>query len=248
MVKKIIYDIKKYNFADVVARLYGVEDLTTLHISNLELCNAELLTQENEAETIFHKQFYEKLNAGWEELTGPYVKFVEQEIAKIVKGPFLYQATPSFRVHVPKQTAVSKWHYDSDPNHGHPDWEINIQIVLTDAFGTNATWVESVPGLGDYSPIELEYGQYAVFDGNRCCHGNYPNRTDQTRVSFDFRILPCNMYDGHGEPIFALYRGIESKLFSSTKYGFVGKFNNPTSYYGKEWAPGAYYTLFANEE
>jgi hypothetical protein len=248
MVKKRTYDTKKYNFAEIVANLYGVEDLTTLHNLSLELCSAEPLTQENEAETIFHKKFYEKLNAGWDELTAAFTGFVEQEIAKMFKGPFLYQTTPTFRVQVPNQTAVSKWHYDSDPNHGHPNWEINIQVALTDVFGTNATWIESVPGLGDYEPIEIERSQYAIFDGNRCCHGNYSNKTGQTRVSYDFRVLPCNMYDGYGEPIFALYRGVDSKMFSSTKYGFVGKFNNPTSYYGKEWAPGGYYTLLTNEE
>jgi hypothetical protein len=247
MVKKIKYNTEKYNFSNLVSGLFEVEDLSDLHLLDSDLVNAEPLTQENEAETLFHKKYYEKLNGDWPELITTFKNFVEQEVSKIFKGPFLYQTTPSFRVQVPNQTAVSKWHYDSDPNHGHPDWEINIQIALTKVFGNNSTWIESVPGLGDYSPMELEYGECAIFDGNRCVHGNYPNDTGKTRVSYDFRVIPCNMYDGFGEPIFALYRGVDSELFSSTKYGFVGKFNSPTSYYGKEWGPGGYYTLFENK-
>ena len=242
------YNTEKYPFAKIVADFFGVQNLTELHLLDKELCDAENLTQENEAETSFHKKYYEKLNSGWPELTDTFTNFVESEISKIIKGPFLYQTTPSFRVHVPNQTAVSKWHYDSDPNHGHPDWEINIQIALTKAFDTSATWVESVPGLGDYQPMNLESNEYIIFNGNKCVHGNYANKTEDTRVSYDFRVLPCLMYDGPGEPIFSLYRGIDIKRFKATRHGFVGKFNSPHSYYGKEWVPGGYYTLYSPEE
>jgi len=33
------------------------------------------------------------------------------------------------------------------------------------------------------------------FDGNRCIHGNLPNRTGVTRVSFDFRVMRYEDYD-----------------------------------------------------
>ena len=247
-VHKKQYNTKKYPFAKMVAGLFEVQNLTELHSLDKGLCDGTRLSQENEAETSFHKKYYERLNSGWPELTETFTNFVESEISKIIKGPFLYQTTPSFRVHVPNQTAVSKWHYDSDPSHGHPDWEINIQIALTRAFDTSATWVESVPGLGDYQPMNLEQDEYIIFNGNKCVHGNYSNKTEETRVSYDFRVLPCMMYDGYGEPIFSCYRGIDLKKFKATKHGFVGKFNSPHSYYGKEWVPGGDYALYVPME
>ena len=36
------------------------------------------------------------------------------------------------------------------------------------------------------------------FDGNRCIHGNLPNRTGVSRMSFDFRIMRFEHYnEGH---------------------------------------------------
>jgi hypothetical protein len=241
------YDTNIYKIEKAVSDLFGVEDLTKIHELDLSLTKDKPLTQDLEAETYFHKKFYAKLNSGWPELMNPFTSFVQNEITKLIKGPFLYQKTPTFRVHVPNQTAVSKWHYDGDPNHGHPDWEINVQIALTEMKDSSATWTETVPGLGDYYPMNLKTGEYALFDGNRCVHGNYINKTEKTRVSFDFRVIPCKKYDGHGDPSFYSFRLPEVE--DDTKYGFVGKLNNKTSFYGRPWdtSDGGYYDFCKNE-
>tara|TARA_R110000765_G_scaffold418200_1_gene521472 strand:+ start:660 stop:1418 length:759 start_codon:yes stop_codon:yes gene_type:complete len=241
------YNSKVYPFQDIVAKLFNVDDLSKVHILDLELTKQEPLVQENEAETFFHKTFYGKLNEGWKELTDTYESFIKNELSKHIKGSFVYQKTPTFRAHVPNQTAVSKWHYDSDPNHGHPDWEINIQIPLTVMRGTAATWVETVPGLGNYESMDMKYGEYVIFDGNRCTHGNYPNNTDKTRVSFDFRIIPCRKYDGYGNNTYTTFKtnNIEDKSI----HGDVTKLNTPSSFYGRKWdtSPEGYYNFCENE-
>ena len=107
----------------------------------------------------------------------------------------VYQAFPSFRVHIPNDQAIHKWHHDSDENHNHPDWEINFQVALTKMWDSNAMWLESVPGLGDFKPVEMEVGDYTIFYGNKCAHGNKENKTGKTRVSIDFRVLPYDKYD-----------------------------------------------------
>ena len=43
--------------------------------------------------------------------------------------------------------------------------------------------------------MNLEYGNFICFDGNKCTHGNKKNDTDKTRISFDFRILPYEKYN-----------------------------------------------------
>ena len=55
--------------------------------------------------------------------------------------------------------------------------------------------MESEPWKLDFKPIELDYGEYHMFNGNQCLHGNKPNKTNLTRVSFDFRIMPVSKYD-----------------------------------------------------
>ena len=53
---------------------------------------------------------------------------------------------------------------------------------------------ESAPGLGDYAPFELRYGEAALFWGHRCRHYILPNGSDTSRVSFDCRIVPSELF------------------------------------------------------
>jgi len=231
------YNTDKYPFSKIICNFFEVDNLENLHLLDKSLCKGQKLTQENEANTNFHKKYYKKLNDGWPELETCFQQFVENEISPLFKCSFLYQTMPSFRVQVPNQIAVSNWHYDTDYNHGHPDWEINIQIALTDAFDTNATWVESIPGLGDYKPMNLLKDEYTIFNGNKCIHGNYFNQTKKTRVSYDFRVIPYYIFDGNGNKI---YNVVEN----NSEKEFVGKLNSENSFYGRKWTVGQYYSVF----
>ena len=214
---KKTYDTNKYQFDKLVRSCYNIEDLTKLHLLDSKLCEGPALTQENEAETFFHKTFY---GSDLREITQVFDRFIRDEISALFEEDFLYQAFPSYRVQVPNQVAVSNWHYDNDEDHNHPEWEINFQIAVTNMYGNNCMWIESVPGLGDFAPLEINHGEYAIFDGNRCRHGNKQNTTGASRVSLDFRILPYSRFDP-----------------DNIKY----------SYYGKPFADGGYYKLFKKE-
>jgi ectoine hydroxylase-related dioxygenase (phytanoyl-CoA dioxygenase family) len=43
--------------------------------------------------------------------------------------------------------------------------------------------------------MEMNQGEFTIFNGNTCDHGNMINDSEQTRVSFDFRILPLKKYN-----------------------------------------------------
>ena len=192
------YDPKKYDFCKEVEKVFSVNsgDLDQLHILRKELMPEEELNFGNETKTDFHKIFYGNLNSEkGKDIKEVYSRFIGEVIYPIFNRPFLYQKFPSFRVHIPNDKAIHKWHYDSDDDHRHPDWEINFQIALTNMFDSNAMWIESVPGIGDYKPIEMKVGQFAIFNGNKLTHGNKPNITNKTRVSMDFRVLPYDRYD-----------------------------------------------------
>jgi hypothetical protein len=71
----------------------------------------------------------------------------------------------------------------------HQPSELNFWLPLTRTFANNTLWVESTPNKGDFHPLELEYGTFCKFYGNQCRHFTYPNNTNATRVSIDFRAV-----------------------------------------------------------
>ena len=192
--KKYTYDTSKYKFKELIENHFNVNNLARLHDERRDLLPKEQLNFFTETKTKFHQHFYSKLREGWNEIELAYENFIKNEITPMLNFKFIYQSFPSIRFHIPNDQAIHYWHYDSDKDHMHPEWEINFQIALTDMYDTQATWIESVPGLGDFSPMEMTYGDYYAFDGNKCIHGNKVNISGSTRVSFDFRIIPYDRY------------------------------------------------------
>ena len=43
--------------------------------------------------------------------------------------------------------------------------------------------------------MDTNYGEFYLWDGANLLHGNKLNDTNNTRVSFDFRILPRSKYN-----------------------------------------------------
>jgi len=107
----------------------------------------------------------------------------------------LVQVYPNFRVHLPNNVAVVIEHHDSDKKHKHPIGEINFIVALTDMFDTNTIWTEKICRFRNFVPLEQKAGECTSFGGNTYSHFNKVNKTGQSRVSFDFRILPLNYYN-----------------------------------------------------
>jgi len=105
----------------------------------------------------------------------------------------IYQSEPTLRVQMPGEHAPIKMHSDSDYLQ-HPA-EVNFWLPVTRVWGNNTLHLESAPGKGDFQPLELEYGQYCRFWGNRCRHYTCANDTGATRLSMDFRIVPGDLYN-----------------------------------------------------
>jgi ectoine hydroxylase-related dioxygenase (phytanoyl-CoA dioxygenase family) len=191
---KFSYDTNKYPFKDLIQDLYNVSDLNNIHSLKPELLPQEELNFSNEASTDFHKLFYQKLNNNWVEFIDTYENFIKNEISKLFYKSFLYQYLPSYRVQLPKDQAIHKWHYDSDIDHKHPEGEINFCLAITEMKNTTAIWCESEPRKKDFFPLEINYGEFFQFNGNKCTHGNKKNLSNNSRISLDFRILPLDKY------------------------------------------------------
>ena len=196
--KKYSYNTDKYRFRELVSELFQVDELEKIHKNKSEWVRDEYkrMTINEENTTDFHDTFYKKLNDNWTDLYESYDKFIHDEIVPIMDEKFHYQYLPSFRVQLPDENqAVHTWHCDSDPLHKHQKGEINIWLPLTRCYGTNTMWIESEPFKLDFQPLEGDYGNFWTNNGNVCMHGNKPNVTSVTRMSFDFRIIPLSKYN-----------------------------------------------------
>ncbi len=181
------YSSGEYDFAGWVRKILGVSDLALLHDSLPERRNKKS-DQDSQAHLLFYSLF--------DQLSEHYVRFLRAEILPLFTEPVCVQRIPTFRVSQPGGVAVSAYHRDSE--YHHQPGTVNFWVPLTDAYGTNAIWVESEPDRGDYHPIKLQHGQILQFDAVRLRHGNPQNDTGRTRVSFDLRAIPVSQFRSAG--------------------------------------------------
>ena len=106
-----------------------------------------------------------------------------------------YQRRPTFRVHLAGGPPQGVPHADGLAPYNHQPGEVNIWVPLTTVGGSNSLVSESFPGLGDFHPFEASPGQFVKFYGNRCWHYTVQNTTEITRVSFDIRVVPFELFD-----------------------------------------------------
>jgi len=191
--KIIKYNTEKYDFARLVQKLFHC-DLSKLDSEDKKTG----LGLGKDTHTPFHKIFYNRIDAedGWPSFENMYLSFIKDVIHPLFEDDTLiFQKCPGIRFCRPGAKAVYKWHSDGDSDHKHPLGEVNIILPITKMFGNNAVWHESIPGMGNWKPLEIEYGEFLIGYLNQCRHGNKTNDTSYTRVSFDFRVMPGFSYN-----------------------------------------------------
>ena len=102
---------------------------------------------------------------------------------------------------------------------------MNIWAPLSKVYGSNSLTSESSPGKGDFHAFEARAGQFVRFYGNRCWHYCLDNTTEDTRVSFDLRVVPMDLFDdNHDGPIRTLGRRADKRRFSKIKPLKLGEY------------------------
>jgi len=190
---KINYDKKKYDFRKLLSNLFEIENLENIH--NFFPKNQNIFDMTNNSKTKFHEIFYDRLNSGWEEFHDIYKNLIKDVIKENFNEMILYQTKPTLRIHIVGNWATPEFHCDSQPGYNHPKGEVNFIIPITKCYGSNAVWCESEPDKKDYKPMEGKYGEIISFNGNILKHGNKINNETDSRISFDFRILPISKYN-----------------------------------------------------
>ena len=189
---KLNYDIKKYQFRDIICNWLETYDLSKLHYVQ----QYEHFERETDQSTIWHKKFYKMIRCD-ESFDESYIKFLTDEIKPRYGEEIVYQKIPTFRVHLPGNVSVGEFHKDKyyrDVRWAEKVKEKNYYLPLTKAYGTNTIWAESEEDLGDYAPFDSNYGECIEWNASNLSHGNKDNITSKTRVSFDFRVIPKSRY------------------------------------------------------
>lgn len=202
--KVLNYNVKVYEFQELMKKVLGLEgNLHEAHTLIKDSVEWDQITFQNDTSTAFHTKYYKSPH--YNEMIELYHRFLKEWLLpQLEEDEYIVQKEPSFRIHIPNNTALGKrgdeqdkdkigLHCDGDYNH--PRSEINYMITITGQNDNNSCYVESEPGKGDFHPINIQYGEVFRFYGNQCRHYNMKNNTGKTRISFDFRIIPSSQYE-----------------------------------------------------
>ncbi len=201
--KILTYSTEEYPFQEVMKKVLGYTgDLTQAHTLIQESSSWDQITFQNDTSTDFHKRYYK--SPYYSEMIELYYKFLETWLLpQLEEDEYIVQKEPSFRIHIPNNTALGKrgdevdeekigFHCDADYNH--PSVEMNYMLTITGQSDTNSCYVETEPGKEDFHPINIRYGEVFRFYANKCRHYNRKNISENTRISFDFRVIPASQY------------------------------------------------------
>ena len=117
----LLYDIEKYDMYSIVEDLFKIDLslLNTISTQDYPVLTKDMLGKDSNTE--FHKLFYNKLNSDWDDIIYKYNLFIKEVVGPYLQlGEFLYQKFPTFRIHLPNNTAICIEHFDSDNKHNHP--------------------------------------------------------------------------------------------------------------------------------
>ena len=184
----------EYKFEDILKNIYKVDKL-----ENIVSKNVFEITKDNDQKKPCIRTFYESE----EFLTtfkNEYEKFIKNEISKIFTDEefIVYQGRPTFRIQEANSVAVGEWHRDSQQDYDHFWGEINVFLPFTSLNKYNTIWknftMEDETIGENAKPIIISKNQYQLNYLNQVKHGNIINKSNITRVSIDFRIIPGSIY------------------------------------------------------
>lgn len=180
------YDLQDYPFPDLLRDILCVRDLDRMY-GEVDAGVDWSIYKTMEASPHYERLRAALLGEDGRDFRALYHRFIAERIRPDFAEPILYQACPTIRLLFADAGGEPRFHRDSD--YGHDPAEMNYTVPLTEMFASNAIWIESETGKGDFAPIELKPGEFARFDGASLRHGAIANTTGRSRVSFDFRIV-----------------------------------------------------------
>lgn len=181
------YDTKRWNLRAIVSDFFGTDDLENLHLDPRWNPHEAGLTLPSNVVTRNSWDVSKTLRGAVIERSAPLLKsLVYDLVANFVGEIRSCQEVAMMRVNFHGSRAILRFHKDQE--YGQKPNTINVWVPVTSVYGSNSMYVESYPGLSDFTPIELECGQALMFYGTDLLHGTLDNVSGGTRISYDFRF------------------------------------------------------------
>lgn len=164
----------------------------------------------NDRKSVFVNTFYKLFDTDYTFLK-EYIHFIMDNIKPLFNGQkILIQKTPNIRFHLPGYSNIGRiegdpyeWIYGlhSDNQFNHPEGEWNFILPITKMYGTNSIFYENEPNSNQpvetYDSFTLNKNEFYKTKLNVCKHYNKINDTDNTRISFDFRVIAVSKFENN---------------------------------------------------
>ena len=181
------YDTKRWDLRALVRDHFGTDALETLHLDPRWNPHEPGLALPSHVVTRNSWDVGKALRDAVAERAAPVIaSLVHDRIADLTGPVRSHQPLAMMRVNFHGSRAILRFHADQE--YGQRPNLMNIWLPVTSVYGTNSMYVESAPGLSDFAPVELEYGQGLIFYGTDMLHGTLDNVSGGTRISYDFRV------------------------------------------------------------
>lgn len=214
---KHIFDNDKYNFNEILINQYKKQfplfsEFKDTHMLLNSLNEDDKMFYSkpspifgvNDRNSVFVKTFYNFFDTDYSFLK-LYLNFITDNIKPLFPKEqyLLVQKTPNIRFQLPGYSNIGK--LDSDPydwicglhkdgQFNHPKSEWNFILPVTKMYDTNSIYYEDTPNstqsVENYKSFNLNKNEFYKTKLNSCYHYNKINSTPDTRVSFDFRVIP----------------------------------------------------------
>ena len=197
----------KYNYTDNLENIHELLESDLISNENKEYYNEIPIFGQNDRKSFLVKDFHKYYDSN-DIIKNTYQKFIVDYIKPIFNNEkIVYQTTPNIRFHLPNCTNIGK--RNSDPSNeiiglhrdnefGHPSSELNVIIPITDMLDSNSIFFNNVDNsldINNFNNLKLKNNQFFTVYFNNVLHYNKINTTNKTRVSFDFRVIPYNLYE-----------------------------------------------------
>ncbi|WP_205412609.1 hypothetical protein [Janthinobacterium lividum] len=181
------YDVARWNLRALVEEFFDTDALETLHLDSRWNPQDSGHKLPNHFVTRNCWNVSKALREAVIDHSMPIIQSLVFDHIAAFAGPIRScQPEAMMRVNFHGSRAILRFHRDVE--YGQRPNVVNIWLPVTRVFGSNSMYVESAPGLCDFKPVELEYGEAFMFYGTEMVHGTLDNQSGGTRISYDFRF------------------------------------------------------------
>jgi len=196
-----------FNYTEPLDQIHTLLETPILTNEDKEY-HKQLHEWRKDRDSIFVKRFHEYVDK-YTQFQDTYHDFICEYIKPLFPNEthLAIQKTPNIRFSLPQNAAIGFDPNDPpeiiglhcDRDFGHHPTEQNFIIPITTMFSTNSIFYDPEPDTSMTDPIQfipmtLETTQFAQAYFNKIRHCNRINNTNQTRISFDIRVIPFSQY------------------------------------------------------